>query len=604
MRKLSFILVFLLISLVIIGQTAPVPKQQPGQPGQPGQRRPEGPEIKFPMDRLRIEFDLNKDGTWSNDESKAFMDQLMLLLREPHPVKGTLDRIFDGNSDSKINDIELANARNMFFMKLLPSALDMNPDLRGIIFGKNARNVPPQENTQFLSFLFDPALFKPRKVKTLFDKSIDANNNGSLTQDELENGKKILLGALGRIISSNPDDNKRKIPIGPVKTLLDELVDANKDGKVDEMEARQASLSLASPHPVQNPFDQTIDYNKNGVIEPLELEKALRAAGVPSRTSMPDLKGPYSIVTAVDTLLDLNNDKKIDETEISAFIKVISVRGEGSVDPRVLKILDSSKNGLLEPKELNSALETFFRPHPVSPKNTMDMQLDKNKDGFVSPEEIGIPAGSVDEGHIFSFDERLERFRNNQRGELVRSEGPSGPSSVNQSTGESVSPIAVPPAASLNTAAAPAQTAAPVAAATLPQLEINLNGKRLAIVSIDDTSGKLPAEEVDGIYLFVQNAFINVSGLKIVERQQLGKVLDEVALALELGDQAAASSLGKLEGVDVVVVGVLSHVGAKYYLNIRLISVKDAEILGSSMSEGDSEDDFYEMSANAVIKMF
>jgi hypothetical protein len=62
--------------------------------------------------------------------------------------------------------------------------------------------------------------------------------------------------------------------------------------------------------------------------------------------------------------------------------------------------------------------------------------------------------------------------------------------------------------------------------------------------------------------------------------------------------------VGRLSGADIIVTGTISQVGKKYYLNLRLISIETADILGSSIASADSPDGFLEMCQQAAAKIF
>lgn len=678
MRKLLLLSFLVFISVSLYCQNDPKPKNPPQGQGVIGNQTQTGnqalkpnPNLNldkapvFSLDRLRLEFDLNKDGKWSEEETKAFMDQFLLLFKGNHPVKNQLDILFDWNNDKTLDDVELKNARNFFFVKVLGDILEKDKELAQKFFNKaevlnqkvseknppekNAlnknppdKNVPDKNNEialdqeikkQLSIFMMEADSVKPGKVKTPLEKGIDTNKDGNLTVDEIQNAKKLLSSAIIKNIGANPKDNKKLIEVGKVKNLLDELADINGDSQIDEVEFKQALKGLMNPHAVQNPFDQALDYNKNGQVEPFEIEKVLSLTRVVSQNEMPLVEGPFKVVTKIDALLDLNADKQVDDNELKTFMKSIVNLGKAENDPKVVKLLDQNKDGMLDQKEVRLSVENLFRPHPVNTKNKIDSELDLNKNNFVETEEIGIAAGFTALGKVFSFDERIERLKNGKdefkdlkaNPELANktdAKQNGGMNTKNTSGAANTQDKALLSGSTTNSTSAAATTnttattsisssttgntsvTSSTTQSALPQLELNLNGKRLAVVSIDDTSNSLASSDKDGIFLFVQNAFINVSGLKIVERQQLGKVLEEIELAMQFNSDDTSVSLEKIEGVDVVVVGVLSHVGSKYYLNLRLISVKDAEILGSSMSNAETEDEFFTMCSDAVIKMF
>ena len=124
---------------------------------------------------------------------------------------------------------------------------------------------------------------------------------------------------------------------------------------------------LGRPHRVGTEFDHRIDFNENGEVEAFEIKKARRAGEVREPGEEPGAPGEYPVRTVI-------SDGKVGREEF------------------------------LESREV------YLRPHPVIPDFHLDRKLDKNGDGFVDPEEIGIVAGFSAHGPIPYFEERVERL--------------------------------------------------------------------------------------------------------------------------------------------------------------------------------------------------
>lgn len=62
--------------------------------------------------------------------------------------------------------------------------------------------------------------------------------------------------------------------------------------------------------------------------------------------------------------------------------------------------------------------------------------------------------------------------------------------------------------------------------------------------------------------------------------------------------------IGKLSRADIIVIGSVSCVGKIYYLNIKLISVETAEIIGSSIADAEDTTEFFEMCNEVVLQLF
>ncbi len=130
-----------------------------------------------------------------------------------------------------------------------------------------------------------------------------------------------------------------------------------------------------------------------------------------------------------------------------------------------------------------------------------------------------------------------------------------------------------------------------------------LSDSRIAVVGIktEDDQEKTAAALVS----FVIDAFVNTGIGKIMERQDISKILEEYEFQKEdITDQSTAIEIGRLAGADAISIGSLYKVGSKHYLNIKLISVKTGEIMASSVATAENEDDYFDMCNEAVRGMF
>jgi len=134
------------------------------------------------------------------------------------------------------------------------------------------------------------------------------------------------------------------------------------------------------------------------------------------------------------------------------------------------------------------------------------------------------------------------------------------------------------------------------------EVQRKLSDSRIAVVGIktEDDQEKTAAALVS----FVIDAFVNVGIGKIMERQDISKILEEYEFQREdITDQSTAIEIGRLAGADVISIGALYKVGSKHYLNIKLISVKTGEIMASSVATAETEDDYFNMCNEAVRGM-
>jgi len=112
---------------------------------------------------------------------------------------------------------------------------------------------------------------------------------------------------------------------------------------------------------------------------------------------------------------------------------------------------------------------------------------------------------------------------------------------------------------------------------------IRTNGvTRVAVFPITDGSrGKLSSLSA---YLAdkITNSLYATKAAKVVERTRLVRIMEELELtASPRFDDRSVKSVGKLAGVDAIVLGVYSNVGSRIIeVNVRLVSVETAELLG------------------------
>ena len=134
------------------------------------------------------------------------------------------------------------------------------------------------------------------------------------------------------------------------------------------------------------------------------------------------------------------------------------------------------------------------------------------------------------------------------------------------------------------------------------EIQRKLSDSRIAVVGIktEDDQEKTAAALVS----FVIDAFVNVGIGKIMERQDISKILEEYEFQREdITDQSTAIEIGRLAGADVISIGALYKLGSKHYLNIKLISVKTGEIVASCVATAETEDDYFDMCNEAVKGM-
>jgi len=521
------------------------------------------------------------------------------LCREPHPVRDSLDLVFDRDFNGRIEREELRFARDYFYGEDLLRLNEIDPALARRLAAPPRVRLSREDLGIWREYLF----VRPRQllVPHFFANDFERKLAGEGARAFDERAIKTAIGLVSRaaaeaFLGTRPlmADKGTEIPLvirGPVKNQLQAYANTSGSGVVSEEEALIADESLKGPHPVKTAFDRAIDFEGSGTITYADIEEARRAAFVPAVSAFSYVKGPFSVVTKADALLDIDGDGIVTEAELQADARGLAWGGGApAVPPKLLETFDLNGDGKLEGDELRQALE-FFRPHPVNPSNPLDAALDTQGRGFVSPDEIGIGAGQTAKGRTLSLDERVRALRLaawKARGAQAASNGSeTGPG------GAAASPEAPAGASSQ--------------ASYFTQRRIDISGKKLAVVGLTSATKNLSQDVLDGMTTFLENAFVNVGSVSIVDRSDIDKIMKELELQSSdafASSDTAAVKVGKLSGADIIVTGTVSLVGKKYYLNVRLISVETGEVLASSIASADSPDGFLEMCQEAAAKMF
>lgn len=524
--------------------------------------------------KYQIWADKNGNRQLEPEEFEELIFAVRQLLDSPHVSSTPLDRLFDINRDKFINEGEVWRAREEYFGILIYRFGELAPEVSIELFDLNRDGrSEPEERRRSLEIMFNLDEFKnkdklPEDVITLLDR----NHDGRIEKNEIEGmGLRIL-----QILALIPHEELTEI-VRPreIENLLDELADINGNGQIDREENRMLLDSLREPHIVANPFDKRLDSNNNGEVELFEIVRARRAGEVEGGRELPEIRGNYPVVTLIDRLLDIDGNNRVDTEEISMIIKMlIDGPARGDYPEKLSDFFDSNHDNKISPVELREGRIILINPHPVDPDRTLDLRLDKDGDGFIVPHEIGIAAGVSPEGPVPPFEELLERYRWKEVEE--KSETDTDKESELLVFQEEI----------------------------VKRLEA-IEDKKLAIVGLHNLVNDLADQTTDGLVVFVENAFVNVGKVKVVDRQNIAQIMDEQKFQLSgVTDESTAVEIGKLAGADIIVIGSMSYVGSMYYLNIKMIGVETAQILGSSIAQASDDTEFLNMCNNAVYKLF
>jgi len=105
---------------------------------------------------------------------------------------------------------------------------------------------------------------------------------------------------------------------------------------------------------------------------------------------------------------------------------------------------------------------------------------------------------------------------------------------------------------------------------------------RVAVLPIGDASHAIDNPLSNYFTEKLTNTLYKTGSAKIVERSQLGKVIDELALTMSgRFDDASVKRIGQLLGVDALIMGTYAELGTRTVeVNSRIVNVETAEVLG------------------------
>ncbi len=516
--------------------------------------------------------DLNGNGSLEpNEQNELNMLFMEALHGLNHPISSPLDEYFNRNRDGRIDEGEIERARVQILEAALRRMFDLEPEFAAQFIDLNRNRHIDDEDVELVFYwLFQGRWWQtePRRVSGPVEERLDRNRDGRVDEGELHEFHNKLIRIAGLTWLETPEEREER---WEVANVLDELADLNRDGFVDPKENRIAMEGLQGPHRVESEFDRRIDFNRNGDVEVFEIMKARRAGGVMEE----EKEAPRALqaATLIDGFFDLNSDRRVDEEEIKKIVKFfLSGPERAEVPGRWLELLDLDRNGRVSRDELIESREMYLRPHPVNPDFKLDKKLDKNRDGFVDPGEIGIAAGMSAGQPILSFDERLEQL-GWEKERVVEAAGTEQEKRSFESD-------------------------------YYKKLGM-IQDRKLAVMGINRGTKNVDEETATGLMVFIENGFVNVGKVRVVDRQNITKIVKEYEFQQsDLTDETTAVEIGKLTGADIIVIGSISYVGKRFYLNIKLISVETAEIIGSSIADAGDATEFYEMCNEAVFKLF
>jgi len=525
--------------------------------------------------RFQALGDEDGDGFLRGQEFQLVFDMFLKSLSSPHESISEMDELFDGDDDGFIDEDEINMMNKAFFRDGLlwfnafsPNAAVNQLDLNGDGTFTN------EEADQIYAYMSRTlSIEEVQPGGSGLGKWLDKNSDGKTDKNELREGYGYFLGnVIGIAI---PDALSQAVPRN-ASNYIDRLADADNDGRIEQKEHDEILKSIRAYHDVDSYIDKALDRRHSGMVDHNDILLVLQASAAGSRMQEAAIKPPYSVGTPYDRLLDRNGDNKVSGDELTAAVLLFSgvKAAQVEVSDSLKMLCDWNGDGEIENREIRQAAGVLLLPHPVNPKETVDVSGDVNGDGFIEPLELGISGGYSAEGEFMTLEAlvRLSVFKMIQKKatEIEKAE----------------------------------ETTEGFKSEYYQRLG-RIQDRKLAVINFDNQTEGINDETTAGIIVFVENAFVNVGKVRVVERKYVEEILDEYKFqSSSLIDEETAIEIGKLSGAEIIVLGSINRVGGTFYLNIKLIDVKTAEIIGSNIARAENESDFLDMCNEAVYLLF
>ena len=511
---------------------------------------------------------INREGEWLISEA-GFID-----FPDGALVSNHLAARFDLNDDGLLGPGESG------FQEALQSLVS-GPHPCGTVVdeyfdGNGDGNVSGEEIQSAVELLLYKAVRYSDRALNLRPGNVDTNNNGHLEDAELEKAvqtlsdpgisawqKQPILQGLWWL--TMPDYLFQDVPRKTL-TYADLLADKNDDGIIDGIEEEILERGFAGQHPGVSYFDTLIDRNRDGFVG---WNEVLRLAQVSAKdwgelTLQPP---PYPVRTPTDALLDSDGDGLVGDREIRILTALFAGQTAAAelISPDLRTLLDTDGSGEVTGPEIQQGKSRLFYPRAVREEVRLDGESDTDNSGFLDVVEIGILAGQSAGTPITPFDDRINLYQT--------------------------------------------QSSLPVQDSPFSRIIGRKNGPAqetsLAVIEVSLGLSSRNAETTGMLTTFIENAFVNLGSVRLVERRNLEKLMNEIRLQMSgVFDEDSAAEIGKLAGADVLAISELSELEGRFFLNIKVVTVETGEILGSSISQTESQEGFLTLANSAVNKLF
>jgi hypothetical protein len=467
-----------------------------------------------------------------------------------------------------------------------PHPVETPVDEQFDIDGNGFVDIPEIGAAADFHFLNGPKFWRRIHPGNIMNPALDLNGDGTVDDEELEKVRDLMAGEAdfpadrGELIhmlsyAHYPDTVRRPVP-REVSEFWTKLPTAT---ETESSTPKSRSFSWTPWHPLTRKPEtawsgpwietETDGWRQTTYSSPSKHPPSAGASPVraPSR--------PMTVRTLVDDLLDRDRDGRVDSEDLDVAVGALAgnLNLVRELRDDLVELLDWNGDGRIVSRDLEEAKSLLIFPRPVNPDEPIDRSLDINRDGFIDPEELGITAGITDKGEVPPFEERIAMAQRRIETDV-----------------DTTSPSAQP--------------------TTLRGSDYyrklgSIQDKKLAVVTLNVGTSQVDDETATGIVVFVENAFVNVGKVKVVDRANIQAIFEEFEFqATGVIDENTAVEIGKLSGADIIVIGSINRVGGVFYLNIKLIAVQTAEIIGSSIAQAEDATGFLEMANQAVYKLF
>jgi Ca2+-binding EF-hand superfamily protein len=470
--------------------------------------------------------DHDKDGFLTRNEEDVLNELCRDVLKGPHPVRNSIDTFFDRDGDESVSEHEVKLAVRALFFDGMKQFQNIRIGwIPKILDHDRSDKVDPSEYEAVYRFML--LNNESYQVNNNFDRILDSDKNGIISFKEIEHGRDELVG-LTVVMSFS--DTVFFSESRTVSNLLDEYGDSNFDGRISPDENDEIVASFKTDRTAVTAMDHIIDKNGNGTIDAHEIMMILQESAP-----------PYLVSTFIDRLIDRNKDGLIDTLEINTIANLYAgdPKAVASISSELIREIDRNGNRVISASEIENSKNRLIFPHPASSLNTLDSKLDSNGDGMVNFMELGVGGGFTDKGEIPTLERRISLIRRrgnipNQTGELVIKEA--------------------------------------------------LGRQNLAVLGVKAENKVIGEEDITGIIMFLENAFVNSNKVNVIDRKNTSLILDEMNFQLSgLVIEESIVEVGNLTGADILAV---------------------SEIIRSILSQAAGSQDFLDMCESAVQDLF